>query len=755
VRCIVPALAATVALAALAAAPAGAVPVRVGQDGGTGTATTAGTDLPSGFTDGVPVGSDTPEADLEASGDASTTTTTEADPGTDRASTKEAAVRYFGDDPWKAINEAAQATTRCDELSPEGLVALTVAPVFKESSAATTAATAPSPMTLSRYDEWTGIRDDSNNRNANYGLYAFRDPTTQYLRAYWHPGIGIWQYDSAGVGAPFTAVERMDVRIVAGDVAKGMAARYCDPPANIVGHEAPFTDQERRDAAWWPWWAGSTTRNCAKCQVEFDGMTEGGRPYFKNIKLVAGISRTGGAEKRTCTLAGRTGTFECWYVNPSVGVIQGASAWATVSPDGNGDPTVQPAPLSRPFYVLKVDGYEERHWIRADTGYDIDITARRQLGKNARPRTSQEGSGLLWYATSALCDLTAHRGPCGTDAPPTTVPSILPAPEGMTAASISMDSPNARPVPLDADGDGRGDVFWYTPGASPDPLWLGQGGGRFSAQAKAATSTYDDVIPLDVDGDGRDDLLFNQQATGAAVLWRSTGGGAFTSIKLAPGAGHRPIVGDFDGDGRDEIIWYGPGGASDSRWDWHGSGFNAAPLRINGNYATIVGDFDGNGTDDIVFYAPGTAGDSMWLHKKAGGYATKALTINGTYFPFRGDFDGNGVDDIVWYAPGTTRDSIWFGGSGASFAPQAFTVNLSYTPIVADLGGDGRDDLLWYARGDIDDLWTRWGADRSRRSVDLALGGTNVPVVGAFSGGGGDGIVWYGPGSAVDVVWFR
>ena len=98
-------------------------------------------------------------------------------------------------------------------------------------------------MTLSRYDEWSGTFGTGNNQDANYGLYAFRDPHTAYPRAYWHPGIGIWQYDSAGLGAPLTTIEAMDVRVVAGDVAsEHVAARYCR------GH--PATDQQRRYAAW-------------------------------------------------------------------------------------------------------------------------------------------------------------------------------------------------------------------------------------------------------------------------------------------------------------------------------------------------------------------------------------------------------------------------------------------------------------------------------------------------------------------------
>ncbi len=593
------------------------------------------------------------------------------------------------------------------------------------------------------------------NVSANYGLYAFRDPYTAYTRAYWHPGIGIYQYDSAGVGAPYTAIERMDVRTVSADVAKGMAARYCNPPVNIVGHGAPFTEQERRDAAWWPWWAGTATRNCPLCQVEFDRMTSKA-PYFSNISLVPGISATGGAVRRTCTIGGQT--LECWYVNPSVGVIEGATAWATVAPDGNGSPITKPAPLSKPFYVIKRNGNEERHWLRVDSGYDADISAVRQLGKNARPRSSQSGSGLAWAKSSGLCDVTAKRGACGGNSPPPPPPrppaTRWPRPAGVNATRLAV-SGNFRPIALDHDGDGRGDVLWYAPGGAGDVLWTGTGSGGFSSRSLTIDGVFDDVVALDVDGNGRDDLLWYARSSGLTVLWRSNGNGTFTSSRLSPGAGKRPTVGNFDGKGGDEIFWYGPGNGSDAIWTWSGNGFRSSPRTVRGNYAVIVGDFDGNDLDDLFWYVPGGSGDSMWLHSTSGGYVTKTAKVGGSYWPLVGDFDGDKRDDIIWYAPGGAQDSAWFGGSGGKFSTQLFKVTTSYQPVVADVGGDGRDDLLWYAPGDTSDLWTRWGADRGRSSVGLSLGGNHQPFVGAFSGGGRDGVLWYAPGSTADVVGWR
>jgi len=721
----------------------------------------AGSDLPAGFTDGVPVGSgDAPRPDSAAKADADPMGKANADSSGSGA----AATKYFGDGPWAAIQAAADATPRCTGLSGPGLTALVVSPIFKESSAASRPSSAPSPMTLSRYDEWNGVYATTNNVSANYGLYAFRNPNTPYVRAYWHPGIGIWQYDSAGVGAPYTGEEVMDVRIVGADVAKGMASRYCNPPTSVVGHGAPFTEQERRDAAWWPWWAGTTSRSCRLCQVEFDAMTAKA-PYFSNISLVPGISATGGAVQRSCTVPGQAGAVTCWYINPSVGVIQGSTAWATLSPDGNGSPTKAPAPLSRPFYVVKRNGTEERYWLRADTGYDTDISAVRVMGKNARPRSSQSGSGLAW-AKTGLCDLTAKRGTCGTNTsppptnppptqpPPTPVSSPIAAPPGMTSTRENV-SGTFRAVPLDVNGDKKGDVLWYAPGKAGDVLWLGNGSGSFTPKQLTIDGTFDDVLALDVNNDHRDDILWYTRSTGAAVLWTSTGSGTFSSSHLSPGSGKRPSVGDFDGDGTDDIFWYGPGNGADSITSWTRTGFRTTSRTVSGNYAAIVGDFDGNGRDDIFWYAPSVAANTVWLSSGSGGYVSRTVKVGGAYWPLVGDFDGDKRDDIVWYLPGASQDSIWFGGANGAFSVQTFKVNVTYQPIVADLGNDGRDDLVWYAPGDTGDLWTRWADNRGRNSVGLKVGGNHRPIVGSFSASGGDGILWYAPGSTPDALWWH
>lgn len=726
-------------------------------------------DLPEGFLDGEPVGGTelppaegepVPEGEEVPDGDGIPEGEVEPEGDGGGFGTMSINTRYFGSGPWNAIRSAAAATPRptgCS-LSNDALTALVAAPIFKESSAATTPSSAPSPMTLSRYDEWNGVYSTNSNAAANYTLYEGRNPHTPYHRAYWHPGIGIWQYDSAGVGAPFTAIERMDVNVVARDVAAGMAARYCNPPSSIVGHSRPPTVQERRNAAWWPWWTGNTNRQCPLCQREYGHMTASA-PFFANVSIVSGISATGGAVQRSCTVSGGA-RVPCWYVNPSVGVIQGATAWATLNPDG-GARDRAPAPLSRPFYVIKRNGMEERHWLRADTGYPVDISARRQLGRNARVRSNQAGSGLAWTRTSGLCDVTTGRGACAATPPPTpptppappAPPNPIPAPSGITSARTTVNG-TYRPVVFDRSGNGRGDILWHGPGRSSDSLWLGQGSGRFSYPGITINNAWDEIIPADINGDGREDLIFYNRSSGEAALWIWNADGTFRSQRINPGPRMQPLVGDFTGDGRTNVFWY-RAGRTGAYWGWNGTSVTVTPRTVQGSYQPLVGDFDGNGIDDIFWYGPGSAPDSMWLHQRGGAIRAGGRAVHGTYRPFVGDFDGDGSDDIVWYQPGGPN-SVWFDFTGSRLVTQPFTITTNYQPVVADLQGDGRDDIIWYdPTSATGHLWTRWSAGRVRSSVAMSVPAGLQPLVGPFSASGRDGIFWYGPGNRPDAVWYR
>ena len=671
-------------------------------------------DLPPGFVDGEPVG--------DATGGPAATPPAPA--ATDGAAPAAVTTRYFGASAYAAVEGAVAATPRCSTLGPLQLTYSILAPAFKESSAATTAATAPSPMTLSRYDEWNGTFSTASNRSANYGLYAFRDPSTPYKRAFWHPGTGIWQYDSAGVGAPFTTIEVMDVRIVALDLAETMQASWCG---------ASGTAAAKRQQAWRPWWSDTdgngTSDSCPLCEGFYQDLVATDGP-----SLVPGIGPLGGVEQRSCQLPDTT-EHTCWFVDPDRS--QGATAWKLQPLDG-GSSTVAPTPLSAPFYVIERSGLEERYWLRDDSGYAVDIRGQRQIGGNARPRTGQPTSGVTWSSGDGLCDLTVLRGRCDL---------LPPAGVHLTRA----DSLNGRiPVVADLDGDGDDDVILYGPGSTSDQIVWTDGPATFRRVATSVSGTYEPVV-ADLDGNGRDEVLWYSPSAGTVSRWQWNGA-AFAISQHAPGAGKQPLVGDVDGNGDDEVHWYGAGSATDPFWD-HRSGVLQTSIRnVSGTYEPIVGDLDGNGTDDVLWYGVGAARDSLWLYRQSGP-AYLATNVSGTYDPFVGDLDGDGADDIVWYAAGAGNDALWWGRPGGVPLPGSLDVDGTYVPVVADVQGDGRDDVLWYGPGTAADRWFRWTTGRVQSvSSGLTITGTYEPLPGRFGHPGRSGIFWYG-GS--DAYWWR
>ena len=229
---------------------------------------------------------------------------------------------------------------------------------------------------------------------------------------------------------------------------------------------------------------------------------------------------------------------------------------------------------------------------------------------------------------------------------------------------------------------------------------------------------------------------------------------AAAPAQAAPPAG-QPLTGDFDGDGRVDIFWYGPGSAPDHHWYGQSNlQFGGRPIAINRTYQPIIGDFDGDRRSDIFWYAPGSASDIIYYGTSSHGFAGKGTPVQGTYLPFTGDFNGDGRADIFWYTPGSGTDSVWYGAPGRTFVHRGFTVNRTLTPLVGDYNGDFRHDIFWYGTGSVADSIWYGTSTRSFAGKTTNVRGTYQPLVGDFDGDWRSDIFWYAPGSAGDPLWY-
>lgn len=136
-----------------------------------------------------------------------------------------------------------------------------------------------------------------------------------------------------------------------------------------------------------------------------------------------------------------------------------------------------------------------------------------------------------------------------------------------------------------------------------------------------------------------DILWYRPDGKGSGLWYGDRRKGMWSTRLLTISAGYIPVVGDFNGTGKDDVLWYGRGTKRDSMW--FGSGdtnkmFVAGhDISVDGsNYRPVAGDFDADGRDDVLWYRPGGGNDSIWWStEKKGVFDTAAFSIDGVYRP--------------------------------------------------------------------------------------------------------------------------
>jgi hypothetical protein len=311
----------------------------------------------------------------------------------------------------------------------------------------------------------------------------------------------------------------------------------------------------------------------------------------------------------------------------------------------------------------------------------------------------------------------------------------------------------AAPTPVGA-APPDSDTLVFVP--SEGDLWSFRRNGIGSGEVVGATS-----IVLEGDfttSPGTDVFAYNPgpKDDGVVKIVPSGAGGAVTTyvFKLVNGT-YTPLVGDFDGNGLDDIIWYAPGAGVDTMYRFAGSvgGHASMPLTINGTYQPVVLDADDDGYDDVLWYAPGAAADSMWLFGPGASHTTKAVTINGTYQVRRGrfyNFESSPQDQLLFFNP-SGPDSIWSFDDDADHTSKMLpNVDGAYRPLIGHFRSPSFDSLFWYRPGaGMDLLWwfSTFGSVIGFDSPPQVVG-TYDTAVGDVDGNGRQDIVWEANGMA-------
>ncbi len=262
----------------------------------------------------------------------------------------------------------------------------------------------------------------------------------------------------------------------------------------------------------------------------------------------------------------------------------------------------------------------------------------------------------------------------------------------------------------DVNGDGNQDLI--VPSPTPGVfIFLGNGGSTFQAQPGTPVSG-----PVaDVNNDGIADMVFLPALGGnyfGTALGRGDGSFAIlnqTTPVPAAQTGYVLITGDFNGDGKTDVIAMQPGsagpnaspcgapdaqllsylGSGDGRFQAKGTGL---ALGVNGASSGVTGDFNSDGNLDIILYYSCPTAGFLLVPGRGDGTFGSPMGLNlggGSSAPLVGDLNNDGKLDLI------SGSVVSLGNGDGTFKEIPLTIPAGSDAIaLADLNGDGILDVV-------------------------------------------------------------
>ena len=301
-----------------------------------------------------------------------------------------------------------------------------------------------------------------------------------------------------------------------------------------------------------------------------------------------------------------------------------------------------------------------------------------------------------------------------------------------TSLGISTTNGKGKPHVIDVNGNGNKDLmfakngYWY--------IAYGQSAGGFSSPVRldtqrsqygAQNNYWGHAMPIRIKNDGSVGLLTTHYFAAYNILdWYAMdfSGSLPGIVFIQTSLGHKPMIADINGDGRDDIMPMVSTGsksagvlyrntkpiteAVNNDWYWDDipmSHLYSQTAHEIDYYGAQRFDFDGDGYEDVLAkkYNSGTStSNGWWILESSGNWVTR--TDSG--LPFGDgtlgnglimDVNNDGLGDFVSRVGGTWQIRLNLGGSFSSAYDTGVTSGGAANQAVPlDYDGDGIQDLL-------------------------------------------------------------
>lgn len=251
-------------------------------------------------------------------------------------------------------------------------------------------------------------------------------------------------------------------------------------------------------------------------------------------------------------------------------------------------------------------------------------------------------------------------------------------------------------TPFDFDGDGRTDFTVFRPAGAN---WY-----IFNSSNNSFTATHfgvssDVIAPADYDGDGRADIaVFRPTGAGdpnkAYFYIQQSQTNGFRAEQFGR-QGDVPVSGDWDGDGVADLAVYRDGSFTGGQSYFFyrpssqpGVDFHAITWGTTGD-KPVVGDYDGDGKLDAAVFRPSIA--RWYIFRSSDNQFVQRQFGVSTDIPTPADFDGDGLTNFAVYRPST---GTWYTSTDPAMNYGEVRWGISTDiPVAADYDGDGRADI--------------------------------------------------------------